>query len=176
MADWTDDEDDDDYFSEVEADAELTGFEPKFKLIPEMSISPSELANLRVDELVQAYRNLRDQLATDRKGYKTREGRVKTFMSMISMTLRDRADNLGVDTFATANGTAFRNKKEKFPVEDWSQLTDYIKNTGNFQLLQKRTSPNAVKEIRESEGVLPPGVGNIVEVEFSVRAPTKRRS
>jgi hypothetical protein len=175
MADWNDDDDDDDYFSETDEGVELTGNEPRFINMEIMGLSPADLAALKVDELIMMYRQVRDQLATDRKGYKTREARMKTHMSIISMLLRDRGDQLGVDSFKTDNGTAYRNLKEKFPVESWEALVAYIKETGNFHIVQKRVSPNAIKEIRTTEGALPPGVGCLPEVEFAVRSPTKRK-
>jgi len=177
---WVDPNDadeDDEYFSELDSDdIEYTGKEPRFLKIDSLETPPAELSALGVDKLIEMYRAERDQLATDRKGYKAREARVKLHLSIISMVLRDRADLAGgVDTFATPSGTAFRNKKEFFKVSDWTDFSSYVLKTGNVQLLQKRVSPNAVKELREAEGQLPPGIENRVEVEFSVRSPTARK-
>lgn len=167
-------DDEDEYFAEVDPEAELTGLEPKFVNIESMVLTPQQLGEKKVDELIAMYIGARNQLATDTKGYKARRERIKTFQTIISMILRDRGDKAGVDSFATANGTAFRNRKEKFPIDNWEQLCQYIKETGNFQVLQKRVSPNAVKEIRETDGALPNGVGVIPEVEFAVRSPSKK--
>lgn len=175
MAEWQDPDDDDDYFSEVVDDADLTGFEPKFVKIPSMDVVPAELATMRVDDLILMYRQVRDQYATDRKGFEARKAKIKVHLSVISMLLRDRGDALGVDNFATANGTAYRNKKEKFPISDWSSFSQWVLSTGNIHLLQHRTSPNAVKEVRATEGSLPPGVDALVEIEFAVRSPTARK-
>ncbi len=177
MSDWNDEDDDEDeYFSSTLDGAELTGKEPKFLAIDSMKVEPSDLVQRRTDELIKTYIAARNQLATDRKGYKAREAAVKLHMSIISMIFRDRGDQAGVDTFATAEGTAYRNKKETFRVGDWPVLVEYIKNTGNFQIVQKRVAPNAVKEIREADGEIPPGIEPHVEVEFSVRSPTTRKS
>ncbi len=167
----------DPYFAEVLDDATLTGKEPKFVLVPEMTVHHSAYAEYKVDELITAYRGIRDQLATDRKGYKSREAKLKVQMSIISMQLRDRGDQLGVDSFATANGTAFRQKKEKFSIRDWPVFTEWLDKTKYWHAIQKRVSPNAIKDIRTAEG-LPPGVDVLEEIDFTVRAPTggKRKS
>lgn len=171
-----DDEDGDDYFAEVFDDSELTGKEPKFVKIPSMALVPVELDGMRVDALIQTYIDARNQLATDRKGYKAREAAVKLHLSMISMMLMDKADKAGgVDTLATDKGTAYRKIKETFSVSNWADLCEYVKLTGNFSVLQKRVSPNAVKEVREQEGELPGGIEPRVEVEFAVRSPTASR-
>lgn len=176
-ADWKnpdDDEEDDEYFSEVLEGAEETGLEPKFVAIPSMAFDPSTLKEMKVDELIHLFIVARNQLGTDRKAYKQRELRVKTHMGLLSLLLRDRGDMFGVDSFATAEGTAYRNKKETFRVGVWDELSKWVLETGNIHVIQKRVSPNAVKEIRESTGVVPPGVESIVMEEFAVRSPTAR--
>lgn len=171
-----DDDDDEDYFAEVVDEADLTGKEPKFVKIPSMALVPVELDGQRVDELISMYIAARNQLATDRKGYKAREAAVKMHLTMISLMLRNKADAAGgVDTLATDKGTAYRKVKETFSVSNWEDLVAYIKVSGNFSVLQKRVSPNAVKEVREQESELPGGVDSRVEVEFAVRSPTASR-
>lgn len=179
MADWIDPDDpdaDDDYFSELIDGADETGLEPKFVRHAPLDNDPEAMSKLKVDELITLYIQARNQLATDRKGYKAREARMKTHMSIISMLLRDKGDMAGVDSFRTAAGTAYRNVKEKFTIPNWTAFCDYLKRTGNYQALQKRTSPNAIKEIRTAEGALPDGIESLVEVEFAVRSPTARAS
>jgi hypothetical protein len=169
-------DDDDDYFAEAMDDTELTGLEPRFVKIDSMSLVPVEIDGKRVDELIEMYIKARNQLATDRKGYKAREAKVKLHLQMISMVLMNKADQVGgVDTLATDKGTAYRKIKETFSVSNWEDLCAYVKLTGNFSVLQKRVSPNAVKEVREQEGELPGGVEPRVEVEFAVRSPTASR-
>lgn len=169
-------DDDDDYFAELVDDTQLTGKEPKFVKIPSMASTPVELDAMRVDVLIQTYIDARNQLATDRKGYKAREAAVKMHLHMISMMLMNKADQAGgVDTLATDKGTAYRKIKETFSVSNWEDLCAYVKVSGNFSVLQKRVSPNAVKEVREQEGELPGGIEPRVEVEFAVRSPTASR-
>jgi hypothetical protein len=169
-------EEEDDYFSEAFDDAELTGKEPKFVKLETLDTEPSVLSAMKVDELVKMYVEERNQLATDRKGYKAREMRIKTHIALLGTILKDKGEVLGVDSFATPFGTAFKKLKEQFRVGNWEGLVEYVKNTGNFQILQKRVSPNAVKEIREVDGDLPPGIDYVSITEFSVRSPTVRKS
>ena len=175
-----DDEDDDsDYTSSLEG-ADLTDQDPRFFKVPELKISADELSAMKIDELIKAYINIRNQLATYRKGYKKREADMKLQISVISMTLRFKGDQLGVDSFASPLGTAYRNKKTSFRVGDWDALSKYVLSTGNIHILQKRVSPNAVKEIQETESTADkpffvPGVDAIPTEEFAVRSPTKRK-
>jgi hypothetical protein len=176
MTDWIDpDEEDDEYFAEI-TDVQPTGKDLWFFKIDALDTPPAALGEMSVADLVKMYRDVRDQLATDRTGWKAREIRVKTHLMIISMQLRDRGDTMGVLSFATPNGTAYRNTKEKFPISDWSALSKWVLATGNVHVLQKRLSPNAVKDVRDEVGELPPGVDSLKEIEFAVRSPTARKS
>ena len=93
------DDDDEDYFTEVVDDSELTGKEPRFVKIDSMSLANVELEGQRVDELIATYIAARNQLATDRKGYKAREAKVKLHLQIISLMLMNKADQgqAGID-------------------------------------------------------------------------------
>lgn len=196
MADWLDDGDLDDDEYEIWADDDTidTGKAPRFVKVPSASLTPEQLAAMRVDELIQTYRAVRDQLTTDRRGYKKREAALKTHLQVISMNLRDHGDRVGTDSFVTPFGTAFRKKIEKFTVSGWDAFTRWLDQTKNYQVVQKRVSPNAVKEVRDVAlaefklknpdvddkdinmlEMLPPGIAVLEEVEFAVRAPTASR-
>lgn len=176
MSQFDEDAEENGYFSETLDGSELTGLEPKFYAIPSLTIDPRTLSEMKVDDLIGLYIDVRNQLATDRHGYDAREARVKAHLQIISMILRDRGDSAGVDSFSTAKGTAYRNVKEKFQIADWDALVNYVKESQNFQVFQRRVTSTAVREIREQDGDLPPGVGAFTEVEFSVRSPTVRKS
>jgi hypothetical protein len=130
---------------------------------------------MRVDEMVKVYRDVRDNLSVDRKIFKQKEANAKDLMARISMSLRDKADELGVDTFATPFGTAYRNVKKFYRVGNWDSIVDFIKQTGNFQMLEKRVAKNATAEIHQAMGEVPPGIEYSVEVEFAVRKPAAKK-
>ena len=168
--------DEDDDFEEIDPDYEdgdPTGRKPKFLKVA-MEQDYNLLQQEKIDRLIEIYREVRDQLATDRKAFKERETLLKDYLARLGMLLKDKADSIGVDSFPTKAGTAYRLKKERFPIEDWKALTDWIGATGNYQVLQHRTSSVAVREIREEGGELPPGVGYYSEVTFTVRANARK--
>jgi hypothetical protein len=125
-----------------------------------------------VDAAIEAYVALRDELREFQRGVKTREDLLKSQLDEISMWLRDKADEIGVDSFKTKHGTAYRNLKESYRIGDWDAFVAYIKETDNFQLFEKRVAKNAAKEIHR-EGQIPPGLDYVTEVEFNVLRPKK---
>lgn len=50
----------------------------------------------------------------------------------------------------------------------WQQFTNWVRQTGRFDFLQKRLSDGAVKDMFEATGQLPPGVNKIDVPDLSV--------
>jgi len=127
-------------------------------------------------QAVGNYVEYRDMLSIERKSFEDHESDIKGEMTRISMWLRDRGDELGVDSFNTPYGTAYRNVKKSFRIEDWDAYSKWIIETNNAQCLEKRPAKLAVQEIVDTDGCLPPGLTEFIEVEFNVRRPTKARA
>ena len=178
MADRFDDDDSDEegYFAEVD-EGENTGKSPKFIRIPQLELSPTDLDAMKVDDLFATYIELRNQLTTDRQGWKAREAKSKAQMATIAAILLTRSQNMGVTSLAANTGTGYQQRKERIKVapDGWEALTEWILQTKNFQVVQRRVSPDAVKEVREETGAVPPGVEVTEELTFVVRSPTVRK-
>ena len=131
-----------------------------------------------IDEAIEAYVNTRDELRAKQQAFKLEEDAMKANMEQISMWLRDKADELGVDSFKTQFGTAYRSVKASYRVATggWDNFIGWVKETGNFQCLEKRVAKLATKEIHDDTGEIPPGLDYVAEVEFDVRRPTKAKA
>lgn len=131
-----------------------------------------------IDEAIEAYVNTRDELRAKQQAFKLEEEAMKANMEQISMWLRDKADELGVDSFKTQFGTAYRSVKTSYRVATggWDAFIGWVKETGNFQCLEKRVAKLATKEIHDDTGEIPPGLDYVAEVEFDVRRPTKAKA
>ena len=131
-----------------------------------------------IDEAIEAYVNTRDELRAKQQAFKLEEDAMKLRMEQISMWLRDKADELGVDSFKTQFGTAYRSVKTSYRVASggWDAFIGWVKETGNFQCLEKRVAKLATKEIHDDTGTIPPGLDYVAEVEFDVRRPTKAKA
>ena len=131
-----------------------------------------------IDEAIEAYVATRDELRAKQQAFKLEEDAMKVRMEQISMWLRDKADELGVDSFKTQFGTAYRSVKTSYRVATggWDAFIGWVKETGNFQCLEKRVAKLATKEIHDDTGTIPPGLDYVAEVEFDVRRPTKAKA
>lgn len=131
-----------------------------------------------IDEAIEAYVATRDELRAKQQAFKLEEDAMKLRMEQISMWLRDKADELGVDSFKTQFGTAYRSVKTSYRVATggWDAFIGWVKETGKFQCLEKRVAKLAIKEIHDDTGAIPPGLDYVAEVEFDVRRPTKAKA
>lgn len=124
---------------------------------------------VNIEAIVTEFRDIRDSLDSARKEFKRLEKESKERMAELAMQLREIADEMGVDSFRTSAGTAYRVTSESFRVGNWTEVLEFIKATDNWQMLEKRIAKLATKEVYDSSGELPPGVEYEVEIDFVVR-------
>jgi hypothetical protein len=129
-----------------------------------------------IDEAIRQYVERRDTLSRYMAGVKIYEEAAKEELSKISMWLRDKGDELGIDSFKTQYGTAYRSIKVSYRMGDWESFISWVKENNAFQCLEKRVAKNATKEIHDETGEVPPGINYVAEVEFDVRRPIKPKA
>lgn len=135
---------------------------------------PSEDVNFsNVADAIETYIKTRDDLDQHRKAYNQYEANAKNYLDRIEMWVKTQADALGVDSLKTSRGTAFRSVKTSYRVGNWDDYITWIKETDNFHCLEKRAAKNAVKEIHDDTGEIPPGLNYHAEVTFDFRRPSK---
>lgn len=128
-----------------------------------------------IDEAVRVYVERRDALKSFMANANLIDETTKAELAQISMWLRDKGDELGIDSFKTQYGTAFRNVKTSYRMGDWNQFIEWVKATENYQCLEKRVAKLSTKEIHDDTGEVPPGINYSAEVEFDVRKPITRK-
>ena len=129
-----------------------------------------------IDAAIHRYIEGRNALKIHMSTALATENAVKEELSKISMWLRDKGDELGIDSFKSQYGTAYRSVKVSYRMGDWNQFIQWVKANDAFQCLEKRVAKNATKEIHDDTGEVPPGIEYVTEVEFDVRAPIKSKA
>lgn len=140
---------------------------------PQVPDFDQDISFASIDDAINVYVATRDALAEERKSYNTYEAKAKNYMDRIEMFIKGKADEIGVDSFKTKSGTAYRTVKTSYRVGNWDTYLAWLKKTGNFQCLEKRAAKNAVKEIHDETGEIPPGLEYVAEIGFDVRRPSK---
>jgi hypothetical protein len=134
----------------------------------------NELKGKSIDELVKMGVEIRDELREEGRKFKKFEASAKEMLEKIGMALKAKGDELGVDSFKTSEGTAYRNLKESYRVGVWDKVLPFIIENKYWHMLEKRIGKLATKEIHKSTGTIPPGVEYVVEEVFVIRRPNER--
>lgn len=134
----------------------------------------NELKQRSIDELIKMGVEIRDELREESQKFKKYEASAKDMLARIGMALKMKGDELGVDSFKTSEGTAYRNIKETYRVGVWDQVLPYIIENQYWHMLEKRIGKLATKEIHKATGAIPPGVEYVVEEVFAIRRPNER--
>lgn len=132
---------------------------------------------MRVDDLVDQYIQIRDDLGDKRKLFKEQEETAKTHLAELEARILEISNSTGVNSFKTDFGTAFRTTKDYARVAPGSreELDAWVLKTGKTQVFTSHLSKVAIKELMETDGLNPAdaGIDYIMEDVIQIRKPTK---
>ena len=134
-----------------------------------------DYTKLTVKELVEMGVDIREAYRDETRRYNKYKAEVDDMLKRIGMALKLKGDELGVDSFKTDAGTAYRNLKESYRVGDWDKVLAFIKENEAWNMLEKRVAKLATKERHKDLGEVPPGVAYIAEEVFVVRRPNETK-
>lgn len=132
------------------------------------------MSEITVDQAIGAIIKLRAKKATLEAESKAQVDIVKAKIEKIEAFLKVKADELGVTSFKTDEGTAFLTTTDYANVAEWSTVLDFIKENGAYDLLEKRVNKAAVRVYMDQLGMVPPGINYGTSVALNVRKPTAK--
>ena len=112
-----------------------------------------------VDQLVGLYVKMRDIKAAKKKEYEDWAREHDAKMEKVETAMLAALNDAGAESIKTEHGTAYRKTAMRANIRDFGSLRDYILKTGHLDLLQKRVSTDALRELRK-----PDDFGNVTEV------------
>lgn len=120
-------------------------------------------------ETIKEYMNLRMELYDLRAHFKDEEMILKNKMEALEGDLKTIMDSLGVDSLKTEFGTAYLKMTSHVSTADKSAFLDYVKNTGQWDLLDIRGSKTSLESFIEENQVIPPGIDVYKEQTVGIR-------
>ena len=129
-----------------------------------------------VDKVISTYINFRNQKEAIESESKAKVKEIKEQMAKLEAWLKEKADQDGVDSFKTANGTAFLTTTDFAQVADWDAVLSFIKDNEAFDLLEKRVSKTAVRGYIEADKSVPAGINYGTRIDINVRKPAVKVS
>lgn len=130
---------------------------------------------LSVNELVAAYRKLRDAIAEREEAHAAEIKDLKDKMELVTDELLTVCNEQDMDSIRTPSGTVSRRVQTRYWTNDWGSMYDFIEEHGAMHLLQKRLHNENVKQfLEENPDVLPAGLQAERKFVISVRKPTSK--
>jgi hypothetical protein len=129
---------------------------------------------ITVDAAIGAYMALRKQKEQAEAAVKTQVDDIKAKMAKLEAWIKIQADTQGVTSFKTHHGTAFLTTTDYANVADWDAVLTHIRETGAYDMLEKRISKMAVRGYIEENKIVPPGVNYGTKLELNIRKPTTK--
>lgn len=111
------------------------------------------------DRTVAEYLRLRDLKAEIAARHKLELADVEKEIQRADTWLLDHLQKAGVDSFATGDASVYTSYTPRGSIADKEALTNFVRDSGNTELLQPRLSSSALKQFMDNnQGAVPPGV------------------
>jgi len=128
------------------------------------------MSDIKLDELVQKYKRLRDIKALYDKENKEKTAKVKEAMQKIENIILQHFEATGQSSSKTLYGTPYISLRESYSVGDREAYMDWVRDNGAWEFLESRVSKSAVDAYKEDTGELPPGINYSAERKINVRS------
>ena len=122
-----------------------------------------------IDERVEQYVQIRDKIRELEKAHEEMIKPYKDALSGLNSILLQHLQKLGVESARTAAGTVYVTERTSASLADVTAFWDYVINTKEFDLIDKRANKTAVADYVKSNGIAPPGVNYAVTHLVGVR-------
>lgn len=122
-----------------------------------------------IDQRVDEYIQIRDRISAMEKAHDEAVKPFKTVLEGLNGLLLQYLNNLGVESARTNSGTVYVTRKTSATVADPAVFWEFIKRTGQQELIDKRANKTAVSDFVTETGNPPPGVNFSVMQVVGVR-------
>ena len=124
---------------------------------------------MKLSDAVKLYIQLRDKKAELKAEYEAKVADIDEQLNKLEAKLLQVFNETGMDSVRTEFGTAYVTTRNSVSVADRDAFLSFIKETGDFGLLEVRPSRSAVPEFAAANGEPPPGVTMRTERVVNIR-------
>lgn len=131
--------------------------------------------SINTEQLVEAYINLREQIAIKEEAHKNAIRSLKEDQQKVSDALLEICLDQNADSIKTSAGTVSRRLKERYWASDWEEFYAFLLEQEAPELLEKRVHSGNLREFKElNPDVNIPGLEVDRRYEIQVRKPTNK--
>lgn len=121
------------------------------------------------ESIIEEYVAIRNKRGVLKEKYDDQDEILKAELDKREVWLLAQLDSIGAKSMRGEAGTAYISQKVKASCSDWPTYWNYIRETGRFDLLEKRVSQKPISDMLEEGVTLPPGINTFVERTVTVR-------
>lgn len=110
---------------------------------------------MNTDRIIAHYVALRDEVARLDAEHKKQVADLKEQMNLIEAAMQIELDRQGATSIRAGSGTAYKQTIQRVHIEDWDAALAAIVEAGEFGLLEKRLSKNALAEYVKAGNTIP---------------------
>lgn len=125
---------------------------------------------MKINEAVELYIKMRDKKAQMKAEFDEQIAPLNEKMEKLEAKLLQAFQTLGMDSVKTEFGTAYTTVRTSASVADKDAFMNFVKEQGEWSLLEIRAAKLAVEQFREAnDNELPPGINIREERVVNVR-------
>lgn len=133
------------------------------------------MSDMKADELVLAYRKIRDAINEKEEAHKDVITDLKAQQDILSAALLDLCNEQNLDSIRTPAGTVTRTTNTRYWTNDWESTYEFIKEHDALYLLEQRIHNGNMKQfLSENPDDLPVGLQADTKYVVRVRKPTAK--
>lgn len=133
------------------------------------------MQDVKADELVLAYRKIRDAIHEKEEAHKQEIAGLKAQQEVISDALLALCNDQNLDSIRTAAGTVTRTTTTRYWTSDWESMYQFIKEQDAPYLLEQRIHNGNMRQFLEDNPEdLPIGLNADTKYVIRVRKPTNK--
>jgi predicted secreted Zn-dependent protease len=130
---------------------------------------------MKADELVLAYRKIRDVINEKEEAHKEEITDLKAQQDVLSAALLDLCNEQNLDSIRTPAGTVTRTVSTRYWTNDWESMYEFIRENEAMYLLEQRIHNGNMKQfLNENPDDLPVGLQADTKYVVRVRKPTAK--
>ena len=133
------------------------------------------MQDIKADELVLAYRKIRDAIQEKEDAHKQEIASLRTQQELISDALLGLCNDQNLDSIRTSQGTVTRSTTTRYWTSDWESMYNFIKEQDAPYLLEQRIHNGNMRQfLEENPDQLPVGLNADTKYVIRVRKPTSK--
>lgn len=130
-----------------------------------------DTTDVSIDTLCKIYMKMRAKVSELDAQIAT----IKEQQEQVSIAMRDKMKDLGVNSLRTDHGTVTMLKKTRYYTQDWDSFKNFVLENQAVDLLERRIAQtNMTQFLEENPGLVPPGLNAETKLDVSVRKPTSK--